>query len=77
MASDLRATRRHSNTFIVHDLGEAQGMLRDNVEAAVPCSFGVKCHLHLKPTLIEKTGGSWLEQQGYGGDGTASIAMPR
>jgi len=77
LRGDPSTIRRHSNIFIVHNLGEAQGMLRDNVVAAVPCSFGVKCHLHLKPTLIEKTGGSWLTQPEYGGTGSATVTMPR
>mmetsp|Transcript_44467 Transcript_44467/g.89243 ORF Transcript_44467/g.89243 Transcript_44467/m.89243 type:complete len:115 (+) Transcript_44467:193-537(+) len=34
---------------------------------SVPCAFGIHCQLHVRPTLREKTRGSWLEENG-GGD---------
>ena len=60
--NDYLAQQAHVR--FVRSTAEAQDMAAANggtgVRLSVPCSWGVHCQLHVRPTLREHTGGAWL-----------------
>ena len=51
---------RQSHVRFIRNTDEAEDMYAHNVKVNVPCSWGIKCQLHVRPTLRERTGGAWL-----------------
>ena len=51
---------RQSHVRFIRSTAQAEDMYAHNVKMNVPCSWGVKCQLHVRPTLRERTGGAWL-----------------
>jgi hypothetical protein len=49
-----------AHSRFVRDTKTAEDMYTHNYKVNVPCSWGIKCQLHVRPTLRERTGGAWL-----------------
>jgi len=66
-----------AHTRFVRSTAEAEHMYANNVKVKVPCAWGNRCQMHVRPTLRERTDGAWL------GDGpvtqlnTVSMASQR
>jgi len=49
-----------AHTRFVRNTAEAEHMYANDVKVAVPCSWGIRCQMHVRPTLRERTDGAWL-----------------
>jgi len=49
-----------SHARFVRSTKVAEDMYAHNYKVQVPCSWGIKCQMHVRPTLRERTGGAWL-----------------
>jgi hypothetical protein len=51
---------QQAHVRFVRSTSQAEQMYARNLKVSVPCSWGIKCQLHVRPTLRERTGGAWL-----------------
>jgi len=51
---------RQAHVRFIRNTAQAEDMYAHDVRMNVPCSWGIKCQLHVRPTLRERTGGAWL-----------------
>lgn len=49
-----------SHVRFVRSTAAAEDMYANDVKVNVPCSWGIRCQLHVRPTLRERTDGAWL-----------------
>eukprot|EP00961_Rhodomonas_salina_P020854 280643-Rhodomonas_salina.2 len=58
----LDALHSGSHEVYISSVADADAMAAKGEKLAIPCSFGVHCNLHVRPTLREKTRGLWLSE---------------
>jgi len=51
---------RQAHVLFIRSTAQAEDMYAHNVKLNVPCSWGIRCQMHVRPTLRERTGGAWL-----------------